>query len=378
MDQRTRDLTGGIKLLTSRVSLDYRVQAREFDERAGGLAHNYVRAVHPVTLLEVFLNRVQYDQRNGALPFDTTPGLERTSHALRARAGLPGNASVSGNFTASGTRNTDTGLETRYIGGSGRFVVPIGARLTLRGSVRHYDIESDSVFVDVVEPIAPGGPSAGLTYGQAYPTFGSPDFLRESALSRSPTDFAVDLAWKPLKRTTLKAGYGWEQINRDHFEVERTTTNSLTLSGRGTIRKRLQWRTRFDHDWTQDPFMYEKAAIPLVLQPFASPGSLPFTGLQYYEMYGTRQADLTAYPTRAGRFDQSLSWTPSPRFSMSAHYRWRGASNDDLNFSTWKRAGHAPGAELWIAPAERWTITAGYNYQRERLETMLTTLAFNG
>jgi hypothetical protein len=378
MDQRTRDLAGGVKLLTSRVSVDYRLQGREFQERDGGLTHTYSRAVHPATLADVFLNRVQYDDRSGALPFDTTPSLERTSHVVKARVALPGQASASGNFTKSNTRNTDSDLETRYLGGSGRFVVPVGGRLTLRGSIRHYDIDSDGVFIDVLEPVSPAGPSAGRTYAEAYPTYGTPDFVRESSLSRSPTDVSLDLAWKPLRRTTLRAGYAWEQIRRDHFEVERTTTNTLILSGRGTIRKGLQWRARFDHDWTKDPFMYENAAVPAVLQPFASPAALPFTGLQYYEMYHSRQADLTAFPTRAARSDQSISWTPSPRVSLSAHYRWRGASNEDLSFSAWKRTGHAPGAEVWVAPAERWSLMAGYNYQRERLETMFTTLAFSG
>jgi hypothetical protein len=135
---------------------------------------------------------------------------------------------------------------------------------------------------------------------------------------------------------------------------------------------------RFDQAWTQDPFQHEHAAVPLVLQPFGSPGNVPFTGLQYFTMYDSRQANLTSFPTRDRRMDTNLSWTPSPRASLSVHYRWRGASNDDLNFSTWDRSVQAPGAELWIAPGDRWSVMAGYNYGRERLETMFTTLAFNG
>lgn len=378
MDQRTRDLAAGVRLATSRFSIDYRIEGREFDERDGGLTHSYNRAVHPATLADVFLNRVQYDQRSGPLPFDTIPGLEKTSHVVTGRVQLPRDASVSGKFTSSESRNTGSGLETRYVGASGRFIVPLGQRLTLRGSARRYDIESDSVFVDVVELVSPAGPTAGKTYAQAYPTFGNPDYVHESSRSRSPTEFGLDLAWKPLRRTTLRVGYEHEQVPRDHFAVERTTTNTLVLNARGVIRKGLQWRARFDHDWTSDPFLNEHAAIPEVLQPFMSPGNVPFTGLQYYTMYDSRQANLTSFPSRAGRFDSNLSWTPSPRASFSAHYRWRGASNDDLNFSTWERSSHAPGAEVWIAPGDRWSLMAGYNHGRERLETMFTTLAFNG
>ncbi len=378
MDQKTSDLIAGMRLSTARVSVDYQYQNRRFDENGGGLTHTYDRAVHPVTLAEVFLNRVQFDQRDGPLPFDTMPSIETRRHALRAAATLPGEIRTTGSFTSTRTRNLDTNLQTRQLGGVGRFVVPLGARVSLRGSARRYTIESDSVAIDVIELVSPAGPSAGRTYAQAYPTFGNPDYVRESSLSRTPTDMSLELSWKPFKNTTMRAGYVWEEIRRDHFAVNRTTTQSLLLSGRGTLAKGLQWRSRFDYDWTRDPFLNERAALPAVLQPTPSPGSLPFTGLQYYQMYGARQADLTSFPTRHGSFDQTVTWTPAQAVSISGHYRWHGASNDDLTFSTWERTSHAPGVEFWIAPSEHWSLMAGYTYQKETLETYLYTLAFSG
>ena len=378
MDQKTSDLIAGMRLSTARVSIDYQYQNGSFNERAGGLTHTYDRAVHPVTLADVFLNRVQFDQRSGPLPFDTMPSFETSRHALRAAVTLPGEARATGSFTAAETRNLDTKLETRQIGGVGRFVVPLGRRVSLRGSARRYTIESDSVAIDVIELVSPAGPTAGRTYAQAYPTFGNPDYVRESSLSRTPTDMSLELSWKAWKNTTLRAGYGWEEIQRDHFAVDRTTTQSLLLSGRGTIARGLQWRTRFDYDWIRDPFLNERSAIPAVLQPAPSPGNLPFTGLQYYQMYGSRQADLTSFPTRQGSFDQTITWTPVQAVSITGHYRWHGASNNDLNFSTWERTSHLPGAEIWIAPGERWSLMAGYTHQKERLETLLSTLAFSG
>jgi hypothetical protein len=124
--------------------------------------------------------------------------------------------------------------------------------------------------------------------------------------------------------------------------------------------------------------MAERAAIPAVLQPFQSPNNVPFTGLQYYEMYGSRQADLTSFPTRSARLDQSLSWSPTARIAMNVHYRFNASENDELNFSTWSRTAHAPGAEIWMAGGGNWSLSAGYSLQRERLETMFSTLAFVG
>lgn len=378
MDQKTSDLIAGVKLSTTRVSVDYQYQDGRFDERAGGLTHTYDRAVHPATLADVFLNRVQFDQRSGPLPFDTMPSIDTNRHSLRTAVSLPGEARATGSFTSTKVRNLDTNLTTSQIGGVGRFTVPLGARVSLRGSARRYTIESDSVAIDMIELVSPAGPTAGKTYAQAYPSFGDPDYVRESSLSRTPTDMSLELSWKAFKGTTFRAGYSWEEIRRDHFAVDRTTTQTLLLSGRGTIAKGLQWRSRFDYDWTRDPFLNERSALPKVLQPSPSPGSLPFTGLQYYEMYRTRQADLTSFPTRAGSFDQTLTWTPAPAVTLTGHYRWRGASNDELNFSTWERTAHMPGVEIWIAPGENWSLMAGYTHQRERLETLLSTLAFSG
>ncbi len=378
MNQRTRDTSAGLRFQLASGAVDYRFEHRAFVENAPGLTHTYDAAVHPASLADVFYNRVQYDMRDGALPFDTTPGLKKNTHVINASVGLPGDARVTGVFTRSSATNQDTDLGTTYTGGTGRLVVPLHDKLTLRGAFRHYDVESDSVFVDVIDTVVPAGPAAGKTYEEAYPTLGETSFLRESSASRSPTDFRLELAYRPVKGTTINVGYDWESIARDHFEVEKTTTQTIKLSGRGRAGKALQWRVRFDRDWTTDPFAYEHAAIPAVLQPYPTPGAVPFPGLQYFEMYRSRQASLTSFPTRAARFDPSVTWSPAPRVSITGHYRYRTASNDDLNFSTWDQASHTPGAEVSIAAGDRWSLMGGYTYQRERLETMFSTLAFVG
>ena len=63
----------------------------------------------------------------------------------------------------------------------------LGKRAMLKAYFRRYEIDTDSVFVDIAEPTAPAGPHAGLTYAQAYPTFGSPDYWTHSAASRTPS-----------------------------------------------------------------------------------------------------------------------------------------------------------------------------------------------
>lgn len=378
VDDRTRELSGGARLLLRGLDVEYSYTDRRFDDRTAPLTHTYSSGVHPATLADVFLNRLQYDQRAGALPFDITPDSRKDTHLLRAHVALPGDASATGTFTRSAVTNQDTSVGYTYTGAAGRLVVPLGRSVVFRGGLRKYEIEADDVLVDIVELASPAGPTGGLTYAQAYPTFGDPDYVRHSATARTPTSASMDLTWTPLARTSLHAGYEWESIERTSFEVEKTTTNTITLRARARPWKGFESRTRVQHDWIDDPFMFERAAIPSVLQPFQSPNNVPFTGLQYYEMYDSRQADLTSFPTRNARFDQSFTWTLSPRVSMNAHYRFGASSNDELNFSTWSRTAHSPGAEIWFGAGGNWNLAAGYSLQRERLETMFSTLAFVG
>jgi hypothetical protein len=378
LDERTRDLTAGARLALDRLTVDYQFENRRFDDAAQGLTHVYSLARHPATLADVFLGRVQYDARDGALPVATVPGVRKDTHHLRASLLLPREASLTGTFTHSEGRNLDTDLRTEFTGSTGRLVLPLGRKLTLRADLRRYDIRADSVFVDVVEPVTPAGPNAGLTYAQAYPEIGPQDYVRESVLSRTPTELGLELLYRPARKTWVRFGYGWESVRRDAFEVHETTTNTVSVLARTDVGKRANLRVRFELDDIQDPFMYERAAIPQVLQPFASPGNLPFTGLQYATMYDSRQADLTAYPTRQVRFEPTFTWTPNARVSVTGHYRLRRGENDELNFSSWERTAQSPGLDLWLAPGERWTLAAGYQYQRERLETLFSTLAFVG
>lgn len=201
VNEDTREISAGARLLLKRVNLDYSYMNRRFTEDQADLLHTYETGVHPATLADVFLNRLQYEARAGALPFDLTPSSRKGTHLVRGRVTLPGDSSLTGTFTRSDVENSDTSVGYTFTGGTGRLVIPIGSDVVFRTSYRRYEINADNVAVDVVELVSPAGPTAGLTYAQAYPTFGNPDFVRQSSLSRTPTDVGLDLTWTPLKRT---------------------------------------------------------------------------------------------------------------------------------------------------------------------------------
>lgn len=380
VDELTREVIAGAMMEAGRLSVEYDFEDSTFSDGAATILHQYNNAIHPATLQDIFLNRVQYDDAAGLLPIATTPAISKQAHRLKARLQLPGDASLWGMYTQSTQKNDDAGLEVDYKGFSGRLVVPFKRKFTFKADMRRYDITADDVFIDVIELPVPAGPFAGLTYPQAYPAYGPADYVRHSELSRTPTEFNMELSAQPARRTFLRAGYGWNQVERDNFDVEKTTTQTFWVAGRSQLGKRTNARFRLQYDAIDDPFTYTHSAVPQVIQPFPSPGTpaSPLLGMQYFTMYRSRQGALTSFPTASLRLDGSATFTPNERMAVTLHYNYRDSENDELNYSTWGRTAHTPGFDVFISPGDKWTLSAGYVYQRERLETLFSTLAFAG
>lgn len=378
IDQITNEYDVGAIVEQARWAIEYQYRHRNFEEREAAPTNLYDDPLHPASLAPVFGNRISYSSAAGELPFFQIADTTKNSHLLRGRVTLPAEVKLTGNYSHIETTNENTAVKAKSQGWKGRVVIPVRKGMSFQVTGRGYDLEVDDFFVDIVEPVSPAGPTANQTYQQFYPEVGNIDFLRQSVRNRSPTEFIVDFNYKPFRRTSLLVGYEHEVVDRDHFDIERTVTDVFRVNFNTRFGRQVKSRTTFDSAWIDDPFAAEHAALPSVVQSTPSRGGVPFFGLQYFGMYDARQATLTALPDRANHFYQSVSWSPSSRFSVVGHYRYRGRSNDSLNFSEWERKIHLPGVELWIAPDERWHITTGYNYMRDQAKTLYSVLAFDG
>ena len=380
MDQTTNAVAAGARVNAGRFTMDYTYEHRTFEEKGATPTNTYDNAVHPVSLLDIFVSRVQYDDNNGPLQFDLVPRFTKQTSTVRAAYALPGDGAVSGNFTHSSSENDHAGMGADFTGGHARVTIPLGKRAFLKGFFRKYEIETDSVFVDVVEQTAPAGPAAGLTYAQQYPAMLPLDYYTESTASRTPTEMALELAFRPGKRSSINLGYEYDAIERTDFMVEKSTTSTFRASAYYRPTKTTSLRARYEQAMTSDPFANLHAAKPAILQTTPTPGGVPFGPLsvQYFEMYNSRMANLSALPTDSVFFDGTASWSPSQKFTVSGHYRYRDQKNDELNYSTWGHALHMPGVEIYAAPNNRFSLAAGWGYQRDTLDTVFSTLNFGG
>jgi hypothetical protein len=101
-------------------------------------------------------------------------------------------------------------------------------------------------------------------------------------------------------------------------------------------------------------------------------------GTQYYTLYRAREANLTAFPTRVHSVEQSATWAPGTKFSLSGHLRWRNQTHETLNMSSWGNATLSPSGEVWFAPHPRVALTAAYHFLRDTGETFFVLPVFDG
>jgi hypothetical protein len=294
---------------------------------------------------------------------------------VRAVVDLPSEMKLQAGYAHTKTTNESTGIGAKSNAVKGRLVVPFG-RSVLAATARYYDIKVDDVFVDIVEPTSPGGPSAGQTYQQAYPDFGEVDFVRKSTRNRSPTELKLDWTMRLGRTNNVQLTYRYLNMKRDNFEVEQTTTNLLRAAWRGRAGRQFRFRVNAEYAWIDNPFAAIHAAGPQLI--VLAPNATPFPGTQYFEMYRSRAWNLSALPDRSGMLYGMATWAPSGRLSLNAHMRWRDQSNKSLTVSEWSRNVVNPGFELWWTPVNQWAVTAGYDYLRDISKTLLSVLAFDG
>ncbi len=381
MDQQTREFRTGAELRISRVKLEYEYSTRDFQENAPVLMNTYDAALHPSTLAKSFLNRVQYDSSNGPLPFAVAPRFRKNQHTVRGRLDLEKAGEFQATFLTARSLNEEKayGVNTRVVGGI--YNLTLGERFHLTLRARDVDLDSDSFFVQVNEPVAPAGtPQAGLTFSQAYPSFGKASYDAVSSLAREVWGGSMEGRMQLAHRTIARVGYFYEDTYRPEADVAKSITQKVKFSLTSSPHKEWKGRVGYTYTHTNTPFTHVKAAFTPEMQPYPSAGNppSPLAGVQYYVLYGARQANLSNVPTGSHETYASSTWMPMDRFAFSAHLRANQRKNSQLNFGGWSDNDITPSAELWYSLNPRIDLTANYTYHRRRTETLFVIPVFDG
>ncbi|NIQ97923.1 MAG: MtrB/PioB family outer membrane beta-barrel protein, partial [Desulfuromonadales bacterium] len=389
VDEVTQDVSAGATGKFGLLTLRYEFTDRKFINRAAPSLYQYDPVQKPGQPFDntIFENRMGYDYEDGAIPYGVDPDSEKQSHVVKARVDLPKEATVVGSYVKADIESAKGDganfvvdrdkLQTTYDGYGLKASMRFGRDLKVNLRGRAEELESDSPDVSYT-PLTSGG-GAGLTGPVSYE-----QEPLETVISRDVATIGLDAVYRLARKTTLRLGAEYEEVDREdeHFDA----TDTLTIKGNLNTRfgRDLSARLALTYQDIDNPFHNPTAAdVPL------SDNNVQSTeGIDAFKvgsdslLYGTsfyaaREADLTNQPDSVYEGKLSSTWSPSPRFSATFNYRYKD-EEAELNKYTWEQETHAPGLSLWVAPADKLFLTLAANYLDQRSETAFCQGFYDG
>ena len=403
VNEETEDFKVGGSIKIDWLTLSYGYFHREFDERGDTPENVYDDPTHPAGNGDFFDDRVQYGDGVTSYPYDLVPSTEKDSHLVKVRARLPMDTTFFGSYIHSEVDNrndnpevaTDDNLEMDSDTVSARLTNRSFPGLNLSFKFRYLTIDNDDVYVDVDEWDSIAGPAnpnlgnpwhnpGGLAYGAGgYNSF-DPDFIRESAMSRDVTTLGFDARYQLLKKTSLRLGYEWEQIDRDDYENEvyegsqpETETNTIKVVLNSRPHRKVKAKIGYKWQDIDDPFNNVNGAYEDVTFP-KSTKSAWVDSVQYWERQAARSADLSNQPTEVNEITADLTWSILHNLSLTANYRYTDKENDETNYRDWEQESHMPSLSLWYSPIPKLSFNLSYIYDWTETETLTCVPVYNG
>ena len=399
IDEETEDFTIGATGKFGLVTVDYEYLNREFNNDASEPTRYYDPALSPnpkteyTTTNGTFDNRLLYDYEDGALPYDTTPDSEKQSHAIKARVDLPHDTIMSGSYVYAKTESNkqdavglilnQSRISTTYDGYGLRITAKPLDQLRVNMKVKVEDIETDHFTYSMAPINTTSGASLGGAADASYYT----DLERHATNDGDVLTLGIDGTYRLGRKTTLRAGYEYEDFDRELGELGETETHTLKANLKTRLGKEITARASYTYQDIEDPLHNPDAAMyidPNTGMPYYdkdqqlgngtivdgwTPGFQIGTGPSYgTDFYDLRQADLTNMPETVNEIKLSTTWSPAVRFSATLAFLGRFKENDLTN-SSWQEDTYSPSVSFWYAPSEKLNLNFLYNYMGQRAES---------
>ena len=363
VDEETEDFKVGVTKKFDWLTLVYNYFHRAFQEDGATHTNDYDYAgdLNPTT----HPPRIQY--HNETLAYNLVPDSKKDLHLVKIMAKLPQNTTFFGSYTHSNVENCNNHSDVPTEDSREMDSDTVTARLTnnslfpglnLGLKFRYMSLDNDDVDVDVDYT--------------TWPSDVDPDFTRESAMSRDVTTIGLDSSYRLTRKTSLKFGYEWDQIDRDNYEVGdsgETTTQENTVKIGVTSRLHRKLKAKISYKWQHidNPFNNLNAAC----EPANDE-----TGVLYSDRQDTRTATLSNQPTGVNEIKADLTWSIKPNLSLTANYRYTDKENDDT--ADWQQESHMPSLNLWYAPTAKLSFNLAYVYDWTKTQSLACIPVFDG
>jgi len=384
IDERTEDLTFGATGKFGLFSVEYAYLNRSFDEDATGPTRYYSKNDK--------FNQLLY--KGEELDYSTTPDSEKDTHSLKVRADLSNNTSITSSYVKSEIESSKAGLtdpgyellgettlETEYESWGAKLSTKIGDnwRLSLRGS--KYEIDTNDAVLTfaarqayIDDPTTPVG---------IIDELGTEDDWHSSE-EREVTELGIDAVYRLARSTTLRLGYGYEEIDRAEDELGVTETNTLKAAFRTRLNKTLSGSFSYEYQDIDDPFggddatgIYQGTGLVDTDNPDSGLYYTILSGKNFYwdAVYPERTLEATNQPDAVNEIKLKATWAPSANMAATLQTRVRYEENDAVKY---EQTTYAPGVSVWYAPNGKMNLTMSYNFNKQETENQMCVGWYHG
>jgi hypothetical protein len=210
------------------------------------------------------------------------------------------------------------------------------------------------------------------------------DFDRLSPMDREETRLGADVSWRANRRNSLRLGYKYRSIDRDHIVLNdgtgETTSHTLKASWNYRAARRLRWINTLRYSTIDNPYVNVDGGLRAYSEepPGIAPSPKSPLSLQYFELQALRVANLSSVPTDELRFRSQATWSPKGKWALSGNVRYRDAENDELDWTRWEHNTTGFGANLWFAAGPEFQFTLGVDSQTQETDAAAIVPVMDG
>ena len=382
VNEHTRDITAGLTAKYGVVTASYFHTWRHFDNQAGTPQWKFDSVYAPEEEMTFFPQRLMFDgERSG---YAEVPDMNKDTDKFKLRVDLPYHTTVYGSYVSTSVENDYTNNDYDMDAYAARVTTTLlNNALTVSLKGRYYTLENDDVYVDIGE-ISNDETVTGPGYNVPPSYF---NYERKSNLDRDVTELGVNLRYKLAKHYTLRAGYEYTKISRDHNEWkdydnpdlideeflgdEDTSIHKIKLSLLGRPLQNVNFRLTYKYEHQKDEFENHDG-ICMDHRDLPKPGGVP-----YYDIFRNeyRTKDASNVPQDTHDITLVATWTPSARYSATLNLQYKYQDNDD---SDWEGNTYVAGINFWLSPVDNLYFNLGASYEYNTYETRFDVNLFGG
>ena len=401
INEKTNDLSPKLSLRLGTMAFEFAYMHREFEADNEDLTNVY----NGIKGKELFLNRLQYDNTTGELPYSRTPDSTKDTYKGKFRWDINANNTFMANYVFSEATNKSVDGPYEILTGnygeeldltSSIFNARFHSRLTKAISInifgKYQELDNDKVDIHKNVRRNPASAKYGpVTLKEGYIntsgwSYFEEDETRYSGYDSNTYEIGADITWRVMRGLKLAAGYEFKREKRDNYKYHNVTESTKEHIFSFNTDWRINHNLRFDFDYKfeyiDDPYMLFKASCT----PDGSYGAyagLP-AGLYITEraydpaIYSARTAARSNMPSQVHEVQLKSHWHPFHMLNTSFFVKYKYSQNDDVDGRDWQQDFIVAGFSGTLTPIKDLIISAGYTYMYDKYESQYCIAIYDG